>query len=244
MNKSLLNLRTVDHDISLKEASWSFSLEGLAEKFSSHIQKSIPSYLEGHKLILELSDFFARSETTVYDLGCSIGSLTRQLAERHGQKGINFVGIDKEKGMIEEAIRKSGNKINLKFICEDFLKQELSKTSFVVFYYTLQFMPFKDRLKALKKTQSILENGGACVVFEKVLEKTPSQQDMISFLYRNYKRKQGFSADEILAKESSLRGVLCPQTQKENFCLFEKAGFSEQALIMKNLCFEGYLLKK
>lgn len=83
---------------------------------------------------------------------------------------------------------------------------------------------------------------GACVVFEKVLEETPWSENLLSSLYRKYKLTQNFTPNEILAKEASLKCVLIPLTQKENFELFSESGFREPVVVMKKLHFEGYLL--
>ena len=53
-----------------------------------------------------------------------------------------------------------------------------------------------------------------------------------------------FNSSEILAKASSLTGILTPLTRQHNFKLFENAGFEKVTLLAKNLHFETYLLEK
>lgn len=244
---SPVKLVSVDKNINLPDKTWSFSLNGLAQKFSEHIKRSIPFYLEGHKFIAELSDFFvhASSSKICYDLGCSVGELTRVLALKHkAKRDIKWVGIDKEHQMIKKAKDDASDYKNIMFLCDDFLKYTFSKTSFVVSYYSLQFLPVESRIKLLQKIFEVLERGGACVVFEKVFEKTPQNQDVMNSLYLSYKIDKKFTSSEILAKEYGLRGVLKPLTRDENFEIFSQVGFSDISLVMKNFQFEGYLLRK
>lgn len=240
-----MTLKAVDKNLSLNSKHWTFSLEGLAQKFSSHIQKSLPCYREGHQLILNLSSFFVRSGSQVYDLGCSVGELTKELAKRYeGQPGTRVMGIDKEPEMIRYAKETSPEISNLHYSCQDFLSCDFQSSSFFIFYYTLQFLSLEERRKVLKKVSQSLNQDGACVVFEKVIEKTPWLESTTDFLHRQYKLEQGLSSEEIISKEASLKGVLTPLSQEENFQLFRDCGFSKVNLLMKNLHFEGYLLQK
>ena len=233
-------LIAVDKTIHLQEKTWSFSTPGLASKFTSHIKRSIPSYLRGHELILGLSDYFVKKNSRVYDLGCSVGELTKKLQKRHLSKSVDFIGIDKVGEMIQEAKKDPSP---CRFYCEDLSKLSFDKTSFSILYYTLQFMEQEERRKLLKKLYGSLEEDGALLIFEKVFEEEPYTQEILSSLYRSYKLEESFSPLEVLRKEESLRGVLKPLSRKENFKMFEEAGFKPN-LIMKDLQFEGYLLRK
>ena len=58
-------------------SSWSF--RGISEVFDSHIQKSVPFYKESHDLICNYIDFFAHENSSIYDIGCSTGTLTNKI---------------------------------------------------------------------------------------------------------------------------------------------------------------------
>ena len=68
----------VDRNINQHNAGWSF--ENISEDFDSHIQKSIPLYDLGHKLVCHYSDFFLKADSVVYDIGCSTGQMLARLA--------------------------------------------------------------------------------------------------------------------------------------------------------------------
>lgn len=236
---------SVDRHIQLTSPVWSFSLEGLAAQFDKHIQKSIPAYKETQDLIIDLSDYYTRRGGVVFDLGCSTGELTRRLAEKHRENENTFwIGLDKEETMIHHAKNNKNSLKNLDYIHCDFLDHPLQKSPFILICYTLQFMTLASRLALLKKVFASLEEGGACVVCEKVFEEDSRIQHILSSLYRSYKSKMGFSSSEILAKEFSLTGILTPLTRKQNFNFFENAGFEKITLLAKNLHFETYLLEK
>ena len=53
-------------------ASWTFD-KNVAQKFDYHINKSIPIYKEFQWLALQLSDYYIKEDSIVYDIGCSTG---------------------------------------------------------------------------------------------------------------------------------------------------------------------------
>ena len=111
-----------------KRVAWSFG-GNIPKKFENHIKNSIPYYLEGHKIINKLSDFFLFDDSTCYDLGCSTGNLLIKLASFTNKKEIKFNGLEIEKKMYSLAkdnIKK--NKIkNIKIHNTDIKKFKLKK---------------------------------------------------------------------------------------------------------------------
>jgi tRNA (cmo5U34)-methyltransferase len=66
-------------------------------------------------------------------------------------------------------------------------------------------------------------------------------QDMAAQIYHEYKLQQGFSEEEILNKQRSLKGVLEPFSTQGNLDLMKRAGFVDVMSVMKWVCFEGFL---
>ena len=96
------NIFKVDTKIKLKNKSWSFD-SSLANEFDNHINKSVPLYKDLHWLCLQVSDYFIRKDSTVYDLGCSTGKLLKRLSIRHlHKKKIKFIGLDIINKMIQK----------------------------------------------------------------------------------------------------------------------------------------------
>lgn len=233
----------VDGSLKGKRSQWQFS-EEVAHSFPSHIEKSIFFYHEGHTLIEKLSDFFCHQNSTGCDLGCSTGMLLRKLSKRHKQKNTQWIGIDSSKPMIDKAKQESLNFPLLKWVLSDLASYQIPHSSIIISYYSLQFIPKYKRASILSRIYQALETGGAFIFFEKVLAPSAQLQDIMARIYADYKEDRGFSGNEILAKEQSLRGVLDAYTDDDNLNLLKQAGFKQIMTIYKYVCFQGVLCIK
>jgi len=233
----------VGDNIEVKDASWKFSGDTV-KSFEEHIKRSVPYYEDGHKLIESLSDFFVKEDSKVYEIGSSTGKLIHSLSCRHSsKKGAYFYGIELEKDMHEYAKSRYSNK-NLQFICDDINVYEFEKSDLILSYYTVQFIHPKFRQLLIDKIYNSLEWGGAFVMFEKVRASDARFQDIITTLYMDFKLENGYSAQEIVAKQKSLKGVLEPFSSKANIEMLNRAGFEDTLTVFKYLNFEGILAIK
>jgi tRNA (cmo5U34)-methyltransferase len=233
-----------DNEIVAGPAGWTFG-DPVPETFVQHARRSIPGYDEGHALICQLSDFFCHHDSVCYELGASTGQLLRRLAEYgRARTRVRWVGIDREADMVSHARRACASYSNIELHHDDILTFDYEPTDFVVAYYTLQFVPPRVRQQMLDRVFKALNWGGGFVMFEKVRGPDARFQDMTTRLYDDYKRRQGFSAEEILSKARSLKGVLEPFSSQGNRDLLERAGFVDFMTIYKNICFEGFLAIK
>ena len=64
------------------------------------------------------------------------------------------------------------------------------------------------------------------------------------FLPKKFFLSQGYSANEIISKGRSLKGILEPFSTKGNLDLLRRAGFKDINSIFKYACFEGFLAIK
>jgi tRNA (cmo5U34)-methyltransferase len=230
-------------NIKAENANWKFSGDTV-KNFEEHIKRSVPYYEDGHKLIESVSDFFIKDDSTVYELGSSTGKLIYTLAKRHQhRKDAFFYGIEIEEDMIEHA-KKSYQNSNLEFLHDDINFFDLKRSDFIISYYTVQFIHPKHRQLLIDKIYNSLEWGGAFVMFEKVRANDARFQDIITTLYMDYKLENGYSADEIVAKQRSLKGVLEPFSSNANVDMLKRAGFEDILTIFKYLNFEGILAIK
>lgn len=234
----------IDDGITAKRSAWSFG-DKVAEAFPDHAGRSIPWYRDGHDLICRLSDFFVAPDSVIYDLGCSTGELLAKLAEHNRHKpGVRWIGLDRELGMVERARSTCAGLDNVELHCEDVLAGEFQESDMIVAYYTIQFVEEKRRQALFDRIYQALNWGGAFVLFEKVGAPDARFQDMMSCLYREFKQRNGFSSEEILNKELSLKGVLKPFSTAGNLGLLNRAGFTDVMTVMKYVCFEGFLAIK
>jgi len=237
-------LENVGQDISAKEASWTFG-ENIPEKFNEHVKRSVPFYLESHDLICKLSDFFIRDNSVCYDLGVSTGILIDKLAKRHQHRSnMQWIGIDAEEKMVEQAGKEIGEKDNIDLIVDNIVTHSYRKSDFIVSCYTMQFIPPHVRQETFNKIYESLNWGGAFVLFEKVRACDARFQDMMQTLYVDYKLEQDYSSEEIVAKTKSLKGVLEPFSTQGNIDLLKRAGFVDIMTVFKYISFEGFIAIK
>nr|WP_254614972.1 methyltransferase domain-containing protein [Burkholderia pyrrocinia] len=196
-------------------------------------------------MVCQLSDFFCHGDSICYEIGVSTGQLLRKLAEHHASKpGITWVGIDPVESMIAKARQHCVEVPNIALEVGDARLYGFEKSDLIVSFYCIQFIPPKDRQEVFNRIYERLNWGGAFILFEKVRAPDARFQDMVVSLYNDYKRREGFSADEILNKTASLKSVLEPFSTEGNLGLLKRAGFVDITTVMKYLCFEGFLAIK
>lgn len=234
----------VGDKISAPNASWSFGGE-TSENFYEHIKKSVPFYAKGHNLIVDLSDYFVKENSLIYELGCSSGELSHALASHNEaiKPNAHFYGIDIEKAMVDHA-SKNYNLPNLHYAQADILEYEMQMSDLIISYYTIQFIRPSVRQLLINKIYNSLNWGGAFIYFEKVRANDARFQDIMTGLYDEYKIDQGYSFDEIVAKRRSLKGILEPFSTQGNVDLLKRAGFVDIISIFKYVSFEGFLAIK
>ena len=236
----------VGNKIKAENARWEFCGDTV-KTFDEHIMGSIPFYNEGHDIVCEISDYFIKSDSVVYEIGTSTGEMILKLAKHNEKKQkVKFVGIDIEKDMICEAKEKQ-KKLgihNVSFIVCDGAEAEFEPSDLIVSYYTMQFIRPSQRQEIFNKIYNSLKWGGAFIMFEKVRAPDARFQDMMSGIYREYKLRQGYSASEIMSKTQSLKGVLEPFSTQGNVDLLKRSGFVDIMTIFKYVCFEGFLAIK
>lgn len=215
---------------------WSFGGQ-LPRVFDKHVRRSIPGYEELHELCLALIADHP-SPKRVLDLGCSTGALTRKLRQICGAAEV--IGIDGEPGMIAEAYRSDPEGT---YLCSDLTELEFGATDAAFALYVFQFIPEAKRAPLLSRIRASLEPGGFFVFAEKVKAESPAEAAAERHAYHAFKRAQGFSAAEILAKEESLEGILVPLTERDNELLLRSAGFQKVSKVFSELCFRAWLIQ-
>lgn len=213
-----------------KNKKFSFST---IENFDTHINKSIYGYDNMNNIIIQLSQYFIEDNTKVIDIGCSTGKLIKNIKE-YTNKNANYIGLE-----IEDNFTKDFKSVdNLILQKQDIIDyNNFNNSSFITSIFTLQFVPLKDRLNLLKKIYDGLNYGGAFILSEKVISDNSKINDILTFLYYDYK-KVNFTNNEILNKESDLRDIMKPITLEDNISLLQKAGFKKIELFWRtyNFC--------
>lgn len=241
-------MKKTGDNISTKRANWKFSGE-MVNNFESHVSKSVPIYDRGHELIKQLSDFFVKQDSIVYDIGCSTGKLLIDLVDHNKLKlKSRFIGLDIEKDMIDFAIKaqKSNNikRSKLSFINKDVTTFDLESNDMTISYFSIQFIHPKHRQKLIDDIYKSLNWGGAFLFFEKVRYNDARFQDIFTTLYNDYKLRMGYTPEEILNKTSSLKGILEPFSSEGNVEMLKRAGFVDITTVIEDISFQGFIAIK
>ncbi len=202
----------------------------VAAVFTDMINRSVPGYALIVKMISVLAERYAQKNTTLYDLGCSLGAVTF-LLQQLKLEGASVIAVDNSPAMIERcksSIAQTDNAENLllEFRCEDILLTELSNASVVVLNFTLQFIAPEKRDDLIKKIHDALVPGGILIISEKIVFTGQEKNELFIELYHQFKQANGYSELEISRKRSALENVLIPETLEEHKKRIKSAGFS------------------
>lgn len=234
----MIKMKT-DNKIQSLRSNWKFD-KLVTKSFDNHVKKSVPFYEISHDISSKLSDFFLKENSNCYDIGSSTGNLLNKISIRNKKK-TKFYGIDASKDMIKLA-KKKYPKLN--FINKDLNKIKLKKCDLVLSLYTIQFIEPRFRQELITKIYKSLNWGGGLILFEKIRGNDARFQDILNFLYFDFKSENGLKPAEILNKEISLRSVMEPFTIKANLDLLKRAGFVDVMPITQYLNFVGFLAIK
>lgn len=236
--RSRLNTNALNVGLSGKRQ---FSFDTI-EDFDKHIDLSILGYLNLQKIILNMSGYFIKPQSNVYDIGCSTGLMLNHLNRKVGDASVRYYGVDISDNLLGKNCPKTSNVFFEKenVYSDDFL---MKKSSFVLSMFTLQFLPVHKRPYVLKKVFESLNEGGAFVVSEKTYIADGQVQDIFTFSYYDYKR-ESFTPDQILSKQGDLRRIMNPVSQEEIEQSLRDAGFRKVFRFWQSLQFNGWLCIK
>lgn len=236
--------RPVDDTISAVPGEWRFD-KNVSKAFDSHVHKSVPFYDEIQRMVIELSEYFVRDHSVVYDLGSSTGTTLDLLSSAHaGKENAQFIGFDLSKFMVKEA-RKKVNRANVRFHHKNILDVEFSPPAhFLTSLFTMQFLTLAERRTLLTRINEGLIEGGGLLIVEKVSAIHSVFENIWTELYWDFKRRQGFTTEQVLAKANSIRGVLRPLTAEENINLLLNTGYSQVDVFFKWYNWAGFLAIK
>lgn len=217
-----------------------FSFSNMSKGFDSHITNSIRGYNDLRDDIVGISKYFVIDDTNVVDIGCSQGSLIKRIKGFNTQvSSTKYIGFD----INEDFKQHWKDEDNLNYKIGDVRKESLENMSFCISMFTFQFLPEKDRLNLLKKIYDNLVDGGGFITSEKIFSNNAKVQNMMEFLYYDFKRK-AFSEKEILDKEQELRHLAKNTTEHLLIDQLRNIGFRGIQVFWRNFNFIGVLAMK
>lgn len=218
-----------------KVADFSFD-ESVVDVFPDMIQRSVPGYETIIHTIGELAKDAVTDNSTVYDLGCSLGAASLSVARATQDKTCNIIGVDSSSAMVERCKRvvqafTLPNPINIKqAMAQDIA---IENASMVIMNFTLQFIPPADREALLTKIYQGLNPGGILVLSEKIRHPSRAGNELLIDLHHQFKRNNGYSELEVSQKRAALEKVMLTDTFGEHETRLKNAGFSDVVMWYK-----------
>ncbi|MDT8376718.1 MAG: carboxy-S-adenosyl-L-methionine synthase CmoA [Mariprofundaceae bacterium] len=197
----------------------------VASVFADMISRSVPGYGETLKMVELLARQYAQPESSIYDLGCSLGAATMALSRGAAGKACRVIGIDSSEAMVARC-REMLKDEPVEIFCGDVLDAEIKNASVVVLNFILQFIRKEQRPELLSHIQQGLKPGGVLILSEKVAFDDPDENRHQTELHEAFKRAQGYSDLEISRKRTALENVLIPEPLERHHTRLEQAGFS------------------
>lgn len=203
--------------------------ENVAEVFNDMIQRSVPGYGTILSMIGDMAARFVQDNSRCYDLGCSLGAATLAMRHHIQAKNCQIIGIDNSAAMVARCqanIEKDTSKIAVEINQQDIQNIDINNASMVVLNFTLQFIEPKERQALINRIYDGLNPGGILLLSEKIEFEDDDHQHLMTTLYHNFKRANGYSDMEISQKRSALENVLITDsldTHRNRLCA---AGFT------------------
>ena len=212
--------------------------------FDDMLSRSVPFY---HQILQQIADLTASyvdnsSNSTLYDLGCSTGALWPVIQDRN--LNLDYIGYDKSNSMIDLAKERYGAS-DAQFECQDLVQvSSFPNASVIVCHLVLQFIPLAERERVIQLCYQSLPEQGALIVVEKIKQSDPELQKVYNQAFYQFKMSNGYTKEEVLNKETSLKGVLMSETDCYYRDLFKEMGFSFVDTFFRWYNFVGYVVIK
>lgn len=220
--------------------------------FPDMINRSVP----GYGLILPMIGVLARRcvqpDSQVYDLGCSLGAVSRVIEQSVRAPGVRIIAVDNSGEMLqqfrqdlqdssEQGAGEDPDRPTIELLQDDISNTPIENASLSVLNFTLQFIERERRQELLQRIAAGTRPGGALVLSEKIRFADPAEQALQTDWHHDFKRAQGYSDLEIARKRDALERVLLPDTETEHLERLKAAGWSQTVRWFQCFNFVSYL---
>ena len=215
--------------------------DSVARVFPDMIKRSVPGYPTIVSMTGLLAGRYAIANSTVYDLGCSLGGSTLAMRQHIRQPGCRIVSVDNSGAMLERCrnlVAASAHNVDdpahanlsptVDLVLADLQDVAIENASVVVLNFTLQFIPRELRDAVIARIYRGLLPGGIMVLSEKVTFEDPHLDALNIELHHQFKRDNGYSEMEVARKRNALEHVLLPETLNQHKQRIASAGFNSR----------------
>jgi len=202
--------------------------EAVTAVFPDMIQRSVPGYDMIISMIEMFSGKYAQPGTNCYDLGCSLGSVTRAILKSNPHKDIHIIAVDNAPAMIarqKKSMEKSNIANSIELIVDDICNVQIINASIVVLNFTLQFIHPDKRSNLVSRIYKGMVPGGILILSEKISFDNSNDQCFNSDHHHDFKRYHGYSDLEISQKRSALENILITDSIRTHLNRLTQGGF-------------------
>ncbi len=215
----------------------------VARVFPDMVRRSVPGYAELVGLSGLVARRVAQPGTRCYDLGCSLGAVTRSILRQTGPQ-VEIIALDNAPAMIDGLRARLADvpgAERVEALCADIREVPIEQASLVVSNLTLQFIPAPARLDLLGRIRAGLTPGGVLILAEKIAVGQDRGGALLTALHEDFKRANGYSEMAISAKRTALERVLVPDSIETHEQRLAEAGFAGATRWFQSLNFVAWL---
>ena len=221
--------------------------KAVAEVFDDMVSRSVPSYGEIQRMLVELAAAFATEGSNIYDLGCSTGTTLALLRKTLHVKA-RFCGVDYSAEMLEQCREKMAmhNLLESVELQQADLDEavHIENASVVLLVLTLMFVRPLSRERLIRQIYAGMNENACLLLVEKVLCNGSLFNRLFIERYYAFKRRMGYSELEIAQKREALENVLVPYRLEENREMLLNAGFRDVEVFFRWYNFAGLVAVK
>ncbi|MFC3034041.1 carboxy-S-adenosyl-L-methionine synthase CmoA [Pseudoalteromonas fenneropenaei] len=202
----------------------------VVEVFPDMIQRSVPGYATIVSTMGKLAGQFAQSNSTLYDLGCSLGAVTLSMRRNIAKENCQIIAIDNSEAMVQRCelhLQGFKSEVPVKVQLGDINDVALSNASVVAMNFTLQFIAPEARQALLAKIFAALKPGGVLLLSEKIRAENDYNDNLLIDLHHDFKRANGYSELEISQKRTAIENVMITDKLSTHVARLQATGFSQ-----------------
>lgn len=218
--------------------------KSVVEVFPDMIQRSVPGYATIISTIEQLTREFHQADSTLYDLGCSLGAATLSMRKAVTQANCKIIGIDNSAAMVDKCrakLKAYKSDVDVEILQADISETDISNASVVVMNFTLQFLAPQQRQAMLNKIYQGLKPGGLLILSEKLRWLDQDINNVINNLHLDFKRANGYSELEISQKRSAIENVMKIDDQQTHIARLSEAGFKQASIWYQCFNFASFI---
>jgi tRNA (cmo5U34)-methyltransferase len=201
----------------------------VVEVFPDMISRSVPGYATIIDTIGRLSQQFVQDNTSVYDLGCSLGAATLAMRKGINAKECQIISVDNSSAMVERCkmhINAFRGTTPVDVVEANIQDINIANASMVVLNFTLQFIDKTERQGLINSIAAGINEGGLLVISEKISHGDSIIDEHLINLHHDFKRANGYSELEVAQKRTALENVMRTDSVEQHIDRLKSAGFT------------------